>query len=176
MGTISIELVPLSDATSRISSAKLLAAALLVTSGSLIAETIPERGPSLIVSVAVEGRGAAECGVQTESLKSIAGFVLNSTKISRVGVGVDPSANILDIRGLVISQAKSCFASLSVDIIGFSPDDLKKLPLNRFTSKFRKTVLCSTGSLVVGPTADFPGRLSNSLEQDLKECLGGLKY
>jgi len=179
VGTISIELAPLLAASSRILSAKLLAAALLLISGSLVAQPVPARGPSLVVGVEIEGRDVAVCGVQPESLKSIAGFVLNSAKISRVEAGVEADTNVLDINGLIMAAdagPKSCFGSLTVEVVGLSLPDLRGLPLNGFTSKTRKTVLCAHASNVGGPTGTFSGIFSSSLERLIKECLGRLKY
>jgi hypothetical protein len=142
-----------------------------------VGSVFSQPGPKLRIVVGAIANSAEPCAVRVENARGIAGFILNSARISQAASD-DYSANILSINQLVIYDrpTDSCYGSARVEVYGFALADFTEEPLRGFKSKSRNTVLCEATALRGGPRALFSSDLNRMLEDLIKQCIGGLRY
>ena len=126
----------------------------------------------LYVSVEGVDQDARECGVTEQTLRSPAVATLRNNRIDIVN---DRTLPYLSVKPNVMALASGnhCVYSLEVAI---RDEDAPKVRSGFKTRRASSVFLCKQDSLWIVPKLDVPKKLSESVEQLLKLCLGNLDY
>jgi hypothetical protein len=147
----------------------------LVAIGLLSGTVGAQQKPSLQVLVEELDPDARICGLSKSSIEPIAMLTLRNN-----GIHVVPMSNpFLYVHATVLvmrrgSEVIGCAVSSRVDVRALLPQ--KRLSGVKSRGSMAATVLCETSSLMSGPSSGMESQYFNSLEQDIKLCLGKLDY
>ena len=134
-----------------------------------------QQKPELNVVIEKMDSEAAACGISEGNVRSIAQLVLRSN-----GIQVSDAARgnhlYINTTFLELKSNSHCVYGLTVQILGYTPSDLTKRPLNGFTSKNRVTELCLNQSISIHPKYNLSTELLKRVETLIKFCLGDMVY
>ena len=126
----------------------------------------------LYVSVEGVDQDARECGVTEQTLRSPAVATLRNNRIDIVNERALPYLSVKP-NVMALASGNHCVYSLEVAI---RDEDAPKVRSGFKTRRASSVFLCKQDSLWIVPKLDVPKKLSESVEQLLKLCLGNLDY